>query len=655
MDIEKIALSSVTPSPMNPRKTFDEGELKELSANIEKQGLLQPITIRPVEGGPTPYEIVCGERRYRAYKMLHDYWSGLGDGKYDAIPAIIREMTDDEAFDAMITENLQRKNVDPIEEAFSFGQLVEKGQDINELAARFGKSVRYIQDRVKLNSLIPELTIAVKDEKMSISAAQIICKLNESDQKRYYTSYEKSPRGFSRETATSYTDNLFMHLRNAPWWEKEKSFIGGCGRSCGECAANTNNHGCLFWEMKGEEKDAKCTSREGYNKKRLAYILAKVEEMGDAIVKAGDPLELGKTVIVEEPSGWVPDSTRDFKKEAYEALRAQGYEVVQFNEVFEGYCYYEEKDERTQELLAQGRVYRVLPFFSYESVNTKTKFAYIKNWTAGEGEQKGASQSLEVVKLLEKRRKTEDGFDSKLGAEFAKIAEEIDIRGLASEDTESLATEESIAVTMFLLARMGYSDKLYQRYEPLRRLHGEPLWNYLAEHPEIHNTIILETIRSHMRSVGAAENRDTREIQKHVLPLWEKEKYEDVVKAQTEARDKRLAGIDAKLRDLGYDSHGNRLEGVSEEKVGPSLDKKREEQYAEMKKSHPDAVLLFRIGDFYEAQAEDAEKVSDVLGLTVSRRGNTKLCGFPHQALDQYLPKLVRAGHLIAICEQKEE
>jgi len=155
MEIRQIPLSLVTPSPMNPRKTFDEDELQELADNIEKQGLLQPITVRPiadkkqftvVDGNADfhpEYEIICGERRFRAVGRLYDKWNekNLTDANgepvnlFDRISAIVREMSDDEAFDAMITENLQRKDVDPIEEAFAFGQLIQKGKTAEDVAA----------------------------------------------------------------------------------------------------------------------------------------------------------------------------------------------------------------------------------------------------------------------------------------------------------------------------------------------------------------------------------------------------------------------------------------------------------------------------------------------------------------------------------------
>ncbi|MDE5983454.1 MAG: DNA mismatch repair protein MutS, partial [Duncaniella sp.] len=83
-------------------------------------------------------------------------------------------------------------------------------------------------------------------------------------------------------------------------------------------------------------------------------------------------------------------------------------------------------------------------------------------------------------------------------------------------------------------------------------------------------------------------------------------------------------------------------------------------QYLQMKAKHPDAILLFRVGDFYETFSEDAITASEILGITLTRRANgsaqsVELAGFPHHALDTYLPRLVRAGKRVAICEQLED
>ena len=128
--IQNIPMWKIIVSPMNPRKTFDEEALHELADNIRRQGLLQPITVRPVEeilnadGSVCRYEVVCGERRYRAFLLNQKIRVKVPS----TIPCIVRELTDEQAFDAMITENLQRKDVDPTEEAFAFGELAKRGK-----------------------------------------------------------------------------------------------------------------------------------------------------------------------------------------------------------------------------------------------------------------------------------------------------------------------------------------------------------------------------------------------------------------------------------------------------------------------------------------------------------------------------------------------
>lgn len=110
-------MSLIDKSTFNPRKKFDEAALDELSESIKQQGLLQPIKIRPITG-TNRYEIVFGERRYRAALI-----AGL-----KKIPAMISVMSDDEAEDAAIVENLHRKDVAPLEEAEAYARLIEKGR-----------------------------------------------------------------------------------------------------------------------------------------------------------------------------------------------------------------------------------------------------------------------------------------------------------------------------------------------------------------------------------------------------------------------------------------------------------------------------------------------------------------------------------------------
>jgi ParB family chromosome partitioning protein len=135
-----IDVKLITPSPMNPRKNFPGPKLDELIASIKLKGVIQPIVIRPVEGKEAPYEIVVGERRYKA--SIEAGCTG--------IPAIVREMTDDEAYDFMLIENLHREDLTEREEADSFKAYTDRHGDdgIVALAEKTGIKPGYIRSRI---------------------------------------------------------------------------------------------------------------------------------------------------------------------------------------------------------------------------------------------------------------------------------------------------------------------------------------------------------------------------------------------------------------------------------------------------------------------------------------------------------------------------
>ena len=342
--IKNIPTRLIQRSPLNPRKTFDEDGIKELSENIERQGLLQPITVRVIEwedtvvnGGahsiPIKYEIVCGERRFRAW--LHNQQQST---KFPAtIPCIVREMTDEEAFDAMITENLQRKDVDPIEEAFAFAQLSVRGKSVEEIANRFGKSVKFIRERIKLDTLLPELKKLVSKDWMHIGAAIHIAKLSEDDQRRFMDQFEPDEdddegmelEPITRQDAVSFTDNLFKRIESAVW---DEGFTGPCGCVCERCEYNNANVGCLFNDLQVKKDDACCTNNERWAAKRLAWHKHLIDQHADRYVKQGEELTPGKMVIAHSDKYY--GSAED-----YQALKAycteQGYLLVDAFKTFE--------------------------------------------------------------------------------------------------------------------------------------------------------------------------------------------------------------------------------------------------------------------------------------------------------------------------------
>ena len=145
-NIVSVVLADIQPSNYNPRKNFDVASLAELAESIRQQGVLQPIGVRPI--AENRFEIIFGERRYRASLM-----AGL-----EEIPAIVLNVSDETAEEMAVTENLQRKDVTPIEEANAYQRLIESGRhDIQSLAIQFGKNETYIRTRLKFVSLIPEI------------------------------------------------------------------------------------------------------------------------------------------------------------------------------------------------------------------------------------------------------------------------------------------------------------------------------------------------------------------------------------------------------------------------------------------------------------------------------------------------------------------
>ena len=417
MDFQKIPLDLVKPSPMNLRKTFDEEAISELAANIEKQGLIQPITVRPgryyerlnesgeVVSTPAEYEIVCGERRYRAYYLLRAKEDTSETDRFLSIPAIVREMSDEEAFEAMITENLQRQDVDPMEEAFAFGQLIKNGKTAEEVALKFGKSIRFVQDRVKLNALIPELMLAVKEDKMSISAAMIICKLDEDSQHKYHSQYSNNYQGLTKASAESFKNGLFMTISKAPWYKSDnqadEEFAGGCGHACSQCQLNTANHGCLFWEMKTEDA-GRCTNRTKYQSKLLAYMIKVVDENADKLVKAGEPLAKGKMVIGLNDDSYGSESTKAVRAAFRAEMEAKGYEVINPISAFANKCWYNADDARTIEKLANGEVYRVLSVSGYDVPEIQEEFYYAKKNDPSVNSENGVP--MKVNELLREYR-----------------------------------------------------------------------------------------------------------------------------------------------------------------------------------------------------------------------------------------------------------
>ena len=170
-EIIELPLDELRPNPYQPRKIFDEEKLQELASSIEEHGVFQPIIVKKstIKG----YEIIAGERRVRASKM-----AGL-----TKIPAIIRNFSDNEMMEIALLENLQRENLNAIEEANAYKNLLTTmGVTQEELATKLGKSRSHITNMIGLLNLPEEVKDLIIEEKISMSHARVLSKLENKEE-----------------------------------------------------------------------------------------------------------------------------------------------------------------------------------------------------------------------------------------------------------------------------------------------------------------------------------------------------------------------------------------------------------------------------------------------------------------------------------------
>ena len=170
-EFKLIRISDIQKNPYQPRKEFSEEKIKELAQSIKENGLIQPIIVRqsPVIG----YEILAGERRYRA-----SIAAGLSE-----VPVIIKKLSDQDMMIHSIIENLQREDLNPIEEAKAYQSLIDKGYTHAEIADKMGKSRPYITNLVRLLTLPDFILTEVETGKLSQAHARLLIQLPLKEQK----------------------------------------------------------------------------------------------------------------------------------------------------------------------------------------------------------------------------------------------------------------------------------------------------------------------------------------------------------------------------------------------------------------------------------------------------------------------------------------
>ncbi|MGC3978442.1 MAG: ParB/RepB/Spo0J family partition protein [Paludibacteraceae bacterium] len=293
-----LASDLIEPSNYNARKTFEPEALKELAQSISVHGLIQPITVRT---SGNRYEIICGERRFRACRMLN-----LAE-----IPAIVREVTDEQAYDLSITENLQREDVPPMEAAEAYKRLIDtKRYDIPTLALQFGKSEKTIYQTLKLYDLIKSIANLVREGKLTASAGIVISKYD----KKIQAEILKDRLGEDGNGEWCHISAHVLDKKIQSGYTNDFSNYGFDKKACLKCAHNFNNFD-LFAEGGG---CGKCTNKKCLQDKNMAFVVAQAEA-----VALADP----KLVFVGEQYGYENEATQKIRKGGYEFKNVQTYNL----------------------------------------------------------------------------------------------------------------------------------------------------------------------------------------------------------------------------------------------------------------------------------------------------------------------------------------
>jgi ParB family chromosome partitioning protein len=161
----RVPIEFVRANPRNPRRSFSEGDLEELAASIRERGIIQPIVVRAVRGANDAYEIIAGERRWRAGQL-----AGLHD-----VPVVIVEATDEEALEIAIIENVQRSDLNPLEEAMGYQALASEFKHSQDAIAQIvGKSRSHVANMLRLLKLSDTIKAYIHSGKLTAGHARML-------------------------------------------------------------------------------------------------------------------------------------------------------------------------------------------------------------------------------------------------------------------------------------------------------------------------------------------------------------------------------------------------------------------------------------------------------------------------------------------------
>lgn len=333
--LKHVALSEISVSATN--KMFrDESEMQtnalaDLIASVKEKGVIQPVLLRPQQkNGNNVYELVCGERRYRASKAA----------ALKNIPAYIRPLTDEEALEAQVIENLQRENVNPMKEAIAFEWMVKtKKLSTKQISDRIGKSIDYVQERIRLTALNTDAQNFVRNGVLPLKAGLKLASIPQNLQADALRNCIDTVEGTSGRTHTFkglerlqrwLESNVFSELALADFNINDANLVPAAG-SCLSCTKRTRNAGGLFDDVAKKDMclDGGCFVAKQFAVYEEMVKQAKLNFIGAKIIfktRSWDlsaPLKSKLSKLAEVVAGYSSPGTEINKAEALKGLEVE--------------------------------------------------------------------------------------------------------------------------------------------------------------------------------------------------------------------------------------------------------------------------------------------------------------------------------------------
>lgn len=510
-EFKDLKLSELVASSTNPRTEFEENSLNELAKSIEEHGVLQPIIVRKHPSISKKFEVVCGERRFRA--------STIAGTK--TIPVSIRELNDDEVFEIQIIENLERKDVHPMDEAKAFQKMLDSGKyTLEDIAAKVAKNQTFVAQRLKLNDLIAELQEEFLKGEFGIGHAVLFARISTDRQKEYIENIDSyySPGYGSVKKVQEYLDRKNANLDDAIFPLGDSSLNPEAG-TCLGCLKCASANPVLFPEV----DDNFCFDPSCYDRKDIAFRVSKLKE------------------ILEENTEILISLSYNFdNKQLLDVL--SNYNITPLKEYDDYTSYGDQKNI--------AKVFNLKKFI-YEDVFLKKSAKTNISTSSDEASQ----VKEELSKIKERANRALELDREKVYKRSLDQIKKVPEKNAVLLSTDPLLTIEKKALALCLLSyeddewikemfdqKIGYND----RHNQIEKIFSEEFLNKLIRH-KIQRELITENIMDFEKSDRPFY---IHQIFKHYFPAEIQlfiDEQNDVASKRIEKSKKRISDLEAQI------------------------------------------------------------------------------------------------------------